>query len=44
MIFDVARALKDVVAEAPVAIGDVLVEDVAGTGVAIVATSTARVK
>ena len=43
-IFDVARALKDVVAEAPVNIGDVLVEDVAGTGVAIVATSCARVK
>lgn len=44
MIFDVARALKDVVAEAPVCIGDVLVEDVAGTGVAIVATSNSRAK
>ncbi len=43
MIFDVARALKDVVVEAPVTIGDVLVEDVAGTGVAIVATSSVRV-
>lgn len=43
-IFDVARALKDVVAEAPVNIGDVLVTDVAGTGVEIVATSSARVK
>lgn len=40
-IFDVARALKEVVAVAPVSIGDVLVEDVAGTGVAIVATSHA---
>lgn len=40
-IFDVARALKDVVAAAPVAIGDVLAEDIAGTGVAIVATSHA---
>ena len=41
-IFDVARALKEVVVEAPVAIGDVLVENVAGTGVEIVATSTVR--
>ena len=40
-IFDVARALKEVVAVAPVSIGDVLVEDVAGTGVQIVATSHA---
>lgn len=43
-IFDVARALKDVVAQAPVAIGDVLLENVAGTGVEIVATSHANVK
>ena len=41
-IFDVARALKDVEAVAPVKIGDVLVEDVAGTGVQIVATSNAE--
>ena len=41
-IFDVARALKDVVAPAPIEIGDVLVEDVAGTGVQIVATSHAK--
>ncbi len=40
-IFDVARALRDVEVAAPVAIGDVLVEDVAGTGVQIVATSHA---
>lgn len=43
-IFDVARALKDVVAEAPVKIGDVLVEDAAGTGVEIVATSNVASK
>ena len=41
-IFDVARALKEVVVEAPVAIGDVLVENVADTGVEVVATSTVR--
>ena len=38
-IFDIVRALKDVEAEAPIRIGDVLVEDVAGTGVQMVATS-----
>lgn len=43
-IFDVCRELKEVVVEAPVKIGDVLVENVAGTGVAIVATSNAYVK
>lgn len=43
-IFDVARALKDVVAEAPVSIGDVLVTDVAGTGVEIVATANVIAK
>ena len=37
-IFDVTNALKDVVAKAPVAIGDVLLADAAGTGVDIVAT------
>lgn len=37
-IFDVVRALKTVEAAAPVAIGQVLVPDVAGTGVAVVAT------
>ena len=40
-IIDVARALREVEVAAPVAIGDVLVEDVAGTGVQIVATSHA---
>lgn len=43
-IFDVARALKEVEVKAPVYIGDVLVEDVAGTGVEIVATSNVREK
>ena len=37
-IFDVTNALKDVVAKAPIAIGDVLLSDAAGTGVDIVAT------
>lgn len=36
-IFECAAALKDVVAVAPVKIGDVLLADVAGTGVDIVA-------
>ncbi len=38
-IFDVMRDLKDVTVKAPIKIGDVLVEDVAKTGVAIVATA-----
>lgn len=38
MIFDCTNSLKDVVVKAPVHIGDVLLSDVAGTGVAIVAT------
>ena len=37
-IFDCVRALKDVAVPAPVVIGQVIVPDVAGTGVAIVAT------
>ena len=37
-IFDCAKALKEVMAQAPIAIGDVIVENVAGTGVDIVAT------
>ena len=41
-IFEVARALKEVEAPAPVKIGDVLIENVAGTGVAIVATSNSK--
>ena len=37
-IFDVTAALKTVTADAPVHIGDVLIADVCGTGVAVVAT------
>ncbi len=37
-IFDCVKALKGVEVEAPVKIGDVIVPDVAGTGVDIVAT------
>jgi CxxC motif-containing protein len=37
-IFDVTNALKNVVVKAPVAIGDVLLADVASTGVDIIAT------
>ena len=37
-IFDVVKALKDVEVPAPVKIGDVIIADVAGTGVDIVAT------
>ena len=39
-IFAVVAALKTVTAAAPVRIGDVLLQDVAGTGVDIVATKT----
>ncbi len=41
-IFDVTRALKEIVINAPVSIGDILVENVADTGVDIVATSNVR--
>lgn len=37
-IFDCIRAIKDIVVPAPIHIGDVLLADVAGTGVDIVAT------
>lgn len=37
-IFDCAKALKEVEVQAPVFIGDVVLNDVAGTGVDIVAT------
>lgn len=37
-IFDCVKALKEVVVKAPVAIGDVVLADVAGTGVDVVAT------
>lgn len=37
-IFDCVRALKEVEAKAPVAIGDIVLADVVGTGVDVVAT------
>lgn len=37
-IFDCARALRDVEVQAPVSIGQILVTDIAGTGVDVVAT------
>lgn len=37
-IFDCVEALRDVCVEAPVQIGDVILENVAGTGADIVAT------
>lgn len=37
-IFDCVKALKEVVVQAPIIIGDVVLENVAGTGVDIVAT------
>ena len=37
-IFDCVKALKDVEVKAPVKIGDVIVENVSGTGVNIIAT------
>ena len=43
MIFDVVNALKDVEVNPPVRIGDVLVENVAGTGVNVVATKNVRI-
>lgn len=43
-IFAVVRALKDVELDAPVAIGDVLLPDVAGTGVDVIATKNVGLK
>ena len=43
-IFDCAKALKEVEAEAPIAIGDIVLSNVAGTGVDIVATKGVEVK
>ena len=37
-IFDCVKALKDIEVKAPVKIGDVIVENVAGTGVNVIAT------
>lgn len=41
MIFDVMRALQDVRVQAPVRIGDIILADVCGTGVDVVATKSA---
>ena len=43
MIFDVVNALKDVEVNPTVRIGDVLVENVAGTGVNVVATKNMKI-
>lgn len=43
-IFEIARALKDVKVNAPVEIGDIIVKDVLGTGVNIIATKKIKVK
>ena len=43
-IFDVVRALKGVEVPAPVSIGQVLLEDAAGTGVAVIATKNVDAK
>lgn len=43
-ISDCVRALKSVTAEAPVCIGDVILKNVADTGVDIVATKTIKKK
>ncbi len=37
-IFDIAKALKEVCVQAPVHIGDVVLADVCGTGVDVIAT------
>ncbi len=38
MVFDVMNQLADVVAKAPITVGDVIVPDVSGTGIDVVAT------
>ncbi|MEE1085891.1 MAG: DUF1667 domain-containing protein [Schaedlerella sp.] len=43
-IFDVVQALKELEIKAPVYIGDVILENAADTGVAIVATSNVHIK
>lgn len=43
-IFDCVKALRDVEVPAPVTIGQVIVSDVAGTGVAVVATKNVPCK
>ncbi len=41
-IFDVMEVIKKTAVKAPVEIGDVICEDIAGTGVQLVATSRAK--
>lgn len=43
-IFEVTESLKTICAKAPVAIGDVLLADAAGTGVDIIATKNVEAK
>lgn len=43
-IFDCVTALKDIIVKAPVHIGDVILADVAGTGVDVIATKNVEVK
>ena len=43
-IFDVVRALKDVEIPAPITIGQVLAENVAGTGVDVIATKGVKLE
>ena len=43
-IFDVVRALKDVEVPAPITIGQVLAENVAGTGVDVIATKGVKLE
>jgi len=43
-IFDCVRALKEVDIPAPVSIGQVILPDVAGTGVAVIATKNVDIQ
>lgn len=43
-IFAVMEAVNSIVAPAPIAIGDVILEDIAGTGVSLVATKAVKAK
>lgn len=43
-IFDCTRALKDVEIKAPVFIGDIVIKDIAGTGIDVVTTKNVAVQ
>lgn len=43
-IFECMKEINGILAKAPVAIGDILLDDVAGTGVPVVATKAAALK